>query len=556
VLLMATDDSGASADREWTLLTVLYESGGALEAATPAFDLEGHAARLRAAARTHGLLPHEPAPENELAISGDNLEEESLPFDVDTGAARLGEVGRAQGLLRPVGDLLGNLPAERWNVANVDAEQLLWRRVLAAALVDAIECSRAGRWEEAYKLLDRAGQAKGADAGQIRQARALVHFNHAQALADEEKFNEALRHASASRELLPDHPVVAGFAAELARLAPEEANIRHLREAHESLGTGHYTDAIGRAERVPRGSGWHGEACALLAVAHLRRGIERAKADQFDDAIADLEKARNLVSDDAARRHIARQLEEVREARAPASLAAIYEALQRGDLQRAEELCGNLPERSPAREQAPQAVGAVFFKRGIEHGNAGRLQEAVADLEKALSLVRDKRQRRHIESQLNAVRETAVTAALNEALMNGDLRRAWELACTLPARSRIRKQACRAVVVGYANRGVEHANARRYASAVADLHTALRLAEGAQEIRHIKETRHINSQLAAVVNAQQQVDLEPIMHALKFAIEHRHWREAERLLEHRLRELGPGAHPAVDELLRQVRRKR
>jgi tetratricopeptide (TPR) repeat protein len=554
---MATDDSGASADRKWTLLTLLYESGDALEVATPAFDLEGHAARLRAAARTHGLLPPEPAPENELAISGDKLEEESLPFDVDTGAARLGEVGRAHGLLRPVGAadrwqrvLRGNLLAARWNVANTNAEQLLRGRVLAAALEDAIKCSREGKWTEAYKLLDRAGQVEGADAEQFRQARALVHFNHAQALAHEEKFNEALGHARAARELLPDHPVVTELAAELARLAPEEANIHHLRAAHESLDAGHYTDAIGQAERVPRGSGWHEEACALRATAHFRRGIQRAKADEFDDAIADLEKARKLVPDDAARSHIARQLEEVREARALAPLAAIYEALPRGDLQRAEELYGNLPERSPARKQARQAVGAAFFKRGIEHGNAGRVQEAVADLEKALSLVTDRKQSRHIESQLNAVREGAVAAALNEALKNSDLWRAGQLVRALPARSRMRKQARGAVVVGYVNRGVEHANARRYTEAVADLRAALELAEGAQE------TRHINSQLAAVVNAQQQAELEPIMDTLKFAIEHRLWREAERLLEHRLRELGPGAHPAVDELLRQVRRMR
>jgi serine/threonine protein kinase len=95
---MASDRDSAT-NGVSALFDLLRESGDGLEAASPDFDTQAGAARLRRTARLQGLVHGEFAPENELAVQGDRIEEESPPFDVDVGVARLGEAARAQGLL-------------------------------------------------------------------------------------------------------------------------------------------------------------------------------------------------------------------------------------------------------------------------------------------------------------------------------------------------------------------------------------------------------------------------------------------------------------------------
>jgi len=85
--------------RKRPLLSLLRESGDALEAASPPFDAATAAAQLHEAARARGLLRPDGIPEDDLAVTDFRLEEEAPPFDVEAGAAQLREAARARGLL-------------------------------------------------------------------------------------------------------------------------------------------------------------------------------------------------------------------------------------------------------------------------------------------------------------------------------------------------------------------------------------------------------------------------------------------------------------------------
>lgn len=108
--MIAMSDPDPIAEGVQALLGFLRDSGDGLETASPDFDIEASAARLRRTARIQGLVRGEFAPENELSIQGDKIEEDTPPFDVDAGAAGLGGIAREQGLL---GDPTADVPEPR-----------------------------------------------------------------------------------------------------------------------------------------------------------------------------------------------------------------------------------------------------------------------------------------------------------------------------------------------------------------------------------------------------------------------------------------------------------
>jgi cell division protein FtsZ len=97
----------AKSRQKRSLLLMLRESGDALETSSPPFDPMRGAARLRDAARAEGLLRPGDAPEEDSAPTGEvslegtgaALEEQAPAFDVEAGAARLRDAARAHGLL-------------------------------------------------------------------------------------------------------------------------------------------------------------------------------------------------------------------------------------------------------------------------------------------------------------------------------------------------------------------------------------------------------------------------------------------------------------------------
>jgi hypothetical protein len=89
-----SDGASMPSGPERSLLLLLRESGDALGAACPSFDVTAGAARLAEAAQAHGLLQSGGRPEDDLAVTDAGLEEQAPPFDVEAGAARLRQAAR------------------------------------------------------------------------------------------------------------------------------------------------------------------------------------------------------------------------------------------------------------------------------------------------------------------------------------------------------------------------------------------------------------------------------------------------------------------------------
>jgi CRP-like cAMP-binding protein len=84
---------------ERSLLLPFLESGDALEAAAPPFDVSAASSRLREAAQARGLLRPGDMPEDDLAVTSAELEQEAPVFDVEAGATQLRAAARDRGLL-------------------------------------------------------------------------------------------------------------------------------------------------------------------------------------------------------------------------------------------------------------------------------------------------------------------------------------------------------------------------------------------------------------------------------------------------------------------------
>lgn len=94
------DGIGMSRGPQRSLLSLLRESGDALEAASPPFDTPATAARLYEEAGRRGLLhQHGGMPEDDLRVTDAEMEEEAPPFDVEAGTVRLREAAGSRGLL-------------------------------------------------------------------------------------------------------------------------------------------------------------------------------------------------------------------------------------------------------------------------------------------------------------------------------------------------------------------------------------------------------------------------------------------------------------------------
>jgi DNA-binding SARP family transcriptional activator/tetratricopeptide (TPR) repeat protein len=104
---MASSDEASMPSRpEQSPLLLLRESGDALEAVCPPFDVTAGAARLREVARAYGLLRSASMPGDDLAVTDARLEEQAPPFDVEAGAVWLRQAAQYRGLL-PEGVLGG-----------------------------------------------------------------------------------------------------------------------------------------------------------------------------------------------------------------------------------------------------------------------------------------------------------------------------------------------------------------------------------------------------------------------------------------------------------------
>lgn len=277
-----------------------------------------------------------------------------------------------------------------WDLSNVNAEKLLQdqaRDVRMGQVRTATECSENKKWREAYRILDEIeAKAHADDLDELNQARALILFNHAQAVASDGEYRSGLKLAQKALKLTPGHPVVTELVRELGRLASEEPNMRCLREARAAFEADRYDDAIRAAAKVPERSTLHGQARDLMAAAHFYRGVDHANGGRFDKGIADLEAAAKLVGDPEYRRHIESQLAAIREATRGHALG---EAIQNQDWDAAEWLLRQMlePRKLPKaeRQQLQSQLSMVLMAHAVDLVNRSqtyekRFGEALTDI--------------------------------------------------------------------------------------------------------------------------------------------------------------------------------
>lgn len=205
-----------------------------------------------------------------------------------------------------------------WNPANDNAQSLLdgsTQETLKKQLKTAIDCMEQGRFTEAYKVLD-AVEEQAKDKEQVNEARALVCFRHANDLANDGKFQDALQLAQEAQELQPSHPVIEEFVADIEELALEEDNLQHLRNAEKEFEEERYDRTIQAASQVSLQSKFSNRAHNLQAVAYFHQGINAAHQERFVEAETYLKNALGLNNNKKERKVIQKQLSQILNARA------------------------------------------------------------------------------------------------------------------------------------------------------------------------------------------------------------------------------------------------
>jgi tetratricopeptide (TPR) repeat protein len=260
--------------------------------------------------------------------------------------------------------------ALRWNAANTDARQLLGgvvRDVLMERLEIAAKCAKRHEYREAHEVLDsldkemvaREAAAKESvdvadkksideDKATLRDVRAFVYFNHAQYLADQGSFRAAFDNAEKARRMNPQQEVIKKFHAEMRELAPEEDNLRHLREANEAINEERFDLAITAAEKVAAKSKFRSNARHVLAGAYFRRGVAAANNEKFESAHTDLERSLGFCDEAKDKAIIRKQLDVVRQVKVG---LALRQAVDRKDWPKAEQLLRGVLEGQLSAEE-------------------------------------------------------------------------------------------------------------------------------------------------------------------------------------------------------------
>lgn len=295
--------------------------------------------------------------------------------------------------------------ALRWNAANTNARELLGgavREVLMERIDVAAKCAERHEFREAHEVLDsldkemvereKAAKASAEDGpdetsihkdkATLRNVRAVVYFRSAQHLADQGRFRAALEQAEHARRMHPQQEVIKKFHAEMQELAPEEDNLRHLREGNDALNQERFDSAIASAEKVDAKSKFHSNARHMLAGACFRRGIASMNAEKFDAALTDLHRSHAYCDDAKDKATIARQIEIVRQAKFGFAIRRAFEKsnwMEAENLLR-EELKGQLSADDKKNLQGQLSL--VLNARAVSIVNA--TQETEKELTEAL----------------------------------------------------------------------------------------------------------------------------------------------------------------------------
>ena len=202
-----------------------------------------------------------------------------------------------------------------WDRANANALELLEETNAELYVKPAIEYAEAKQFDKAYQALAVVEQ-KVNDTKTVDAVRAMVYFLHANALAEEGKYREALARGRQAAQFNPTEEVIREFNAGMEALSLEEDNLRLIVKAEEAVKNERFNEAIQDASRIPKTSLLHKRANDVLALAYFARGMETVQSGNFDKAEGDLRRSLELNEDDEARKVIKNTLAGVLNARA------------------------------------------------------------------------------------------------------------------------------------------------------------------------------------------------------------------------------------------------
>jgi tetratricopeptide (TPR) repeat protein len=201
----------------------------------------------------------------------------------------------------------------------------------------------------------------------VRQASGTVWYREAVDLADKGELRAALDRVGKAAKACPGEEAFQKLHREMSELAPEEDNLRLLRNANEAMEMERFDGAIAHAGKVPESSRFAKNARQVQSTAYFRRGIKLAnEQQQFEKAEPDLEAALwfSELADD--RTFIAEQLAVVRQARRNQTLNA---ALDRKEWDRAEQILRGELAGTPSpsdRKGTEQQLSVVLNMHAVD----------------------------------------------------------------------------------------------------------------------------------------------------------------------------------------------
>ncbi|NUO80101.1 hypothetical protein HUU05_08495 [candidate division KSB1 bacterium] len=233
--------------------------------------------------------------------------------------------------------------AVAWYSGNENAKKLLgdaYRAIIMKQLDGAVEQMKKENYSNAYEILDSVEKQLPEDDStgrqEVKETRALVCFRHAEMLANDGKFSKALEHSLEAQKLAPNQPAIKQLVKEMEEYAPEENNLRNLKNAREAMDRGNHEQAIQHAAKVSSKSKFYQNACRIQSGAYFHLAISLANNQQdFAKALDKMERALELNSYPEDRNVIAQQLEQLKQAKVGHD---IRQACDRKDWAEAEEI--------------------------------------------------------------------------------------------------------------------------------------------------------------------------------------------------------------------------
>jgi len=276
-----------------------------------------------------------------------------------------------------------------WDPMNDNAKSLLegsTQKNLMTQIETAMECMKRKQFTEAYEVLDSV-EEQITDKKQYQMARAIVCFQHAQALAGEGKFNDALIRVREAKQNEPHEQVIQDFLEQMEELAPEEDNIQHMHKAEEAYKKDDYDSTINETSKVEKQSKSYVNARTLQSAAHFRRGIEAANKGEYNQAVDDLEQALEMNKNKEEQKIIASQLEIVKMNKI---FYELDKAVKSRDWNRAEKILQHAMSgqiSSKEKKIIKSHLSGIYIAQAIEILNSiNGKQRAKELLEKAIKL--------------------------------------------------------------------------------------------------------------------------------------------------------------------------